>query len=86
MFYSNQGGQMNKLGEWRHQKEDSTWSLGLALWLGATVQLSENWFTYAQYGYDWIADVAEVQVGPNRVAFDPSGMTCMDVEMPGMRE
>ena len=43
--------------------------------LGGQVALTNRAFLFAQYGYDWVADPATVQVGPNKVTFDPSGYT-----------
>jgi hypothetical protein len=68
------GGSSDVLNSWHNSTCESEWSFGAGIQVGATVDLTDDWFAGAFGTYDWV-DEANVDIGPNSISVDPTGYT-----------
>jgi hypothetical protein len=66
-------GSVSEAGRWQDDACEGEWKFAAGLRAGIQWEFAETWYAGASVGYDWVDEV-EVNVGPNRVIIDPSGL------------
>ena len=68
-------GATTTLAAWNDNASNGDWQLGAALSAGAQYDVNDMLYFDASIGYEWVFNDVGLNIGPNRLTYDPSGYT-----------